>query len=291
MFDSISQFFDKYIPLKIEVTDIIEIIILAFVFYEIMIWIRKTKAWILFKGIVTIIVFMLVASIFHLNTILWIVNKTLSVGVIAIVIIFQPELRKALEQLGQKNFISNLFSIDSGKKVTERFSDRTINELVKASYELGRTKTGALIVIEQNYSLQEYVRTGIDVDAVISSQLLINIFEHNTPLHDGAVIVRGNRVVSATCYLPLSDNMKLSKELGTRHRAGVGISEVTDAFTIIVSEETGKVSVTQGGQLLRNIGEDELRTLLVKVQDKNVEAKHYFKIWRGKRSNEKKADQ
>lgn len=291
MFDSISQFFDKYIPLKIEVTDIIEIIILAFVFYEIMIWIRKTKAWILFKGIVTIIVFMLVASIFHLNTILWIVNKTLSVGVIAIVIIFQPELRKALEQLGQKNFISNLFSIDSGKKVTERFSDRTINELVKASYELGRTKTGALIVIEQNYSLQEYVRTGIDVDAVISSQLLINIFEHNTPLHDGAVIVRGNRVVSATCYLPLSDNMELSKELGTRHRAGVGISEVTDAFTIIVSEETGKVSVTQGGQLLRNIGGDELRTLLVKVQDKNVEAKHYFKIWRGKRSNEKKADQ
>ena len=239
----------------------------------------------------TIIVFMLVASIFHLNTILWIVNKTLSVGVIAIVIIFQPELRKALEQLGQKNFISNLFSIDSGKKVTERFSDRTINELVKASYELGRTKTGALIVIEQNYSLQEYVRTGIDVDAVISSQLLINIFEHNTPLHDGAVIVRGNRVVSATCYLPLSDNMELSKELGTRHRAGVGISEVTDAFTIIVSEETGKVSVTQGGQLLRNIGGDELRTLLVKVQDKNVEAKHYFKIWRGKRSNEKKADQ
>ncbi len=291
MFDSINRFFDKYIPLKIEVTDIIEIIILAFVFYEIMIWIRKTKAWILFKGIVTIIVFMLVASIFHLNTILWIVNKTLSVGVIAIVIIFQPELRKALEQLGQKNFISNLFSIDSGKKVTERFSDRTINELVKASYELGRTKTGALIVIEQNYSLQEYVRTGIDVDAVISSQLLINIFEHNTPLHDGAVIVRGNRVVSATCYLPLSDNMELSKELGTRHRAGVGISEVTDAFTIIVSEETGKVSVTQGGQLLRNIGGDELRTLLVKVQDKNVEAKHYFKIWRGKRSNEKKADQ
>lgn len=291
MFESISQFFDKYIPLKIEITDIIEIIILAFVFYEIMIWIRKTKAWILFKGIVTIIVFMLVASILNLNTILWIVNKTLSVGVIALVIIFQPELRKALEQLGQKNFISNLISIDSGKKVTERFSDRTINELVKASYELGRTKTGALIVIEQNYSLQEYVRTGIDVDAVISSQLLINIFEHNTPLHDGAVIVRGNRVVSATCYLPLSDNMELSKELGTRHRAGVGISEVTDAFTIIVSEETGKVSVTQGGKLLRNIGGDELRTLLVKVQDKNVEAKHYFKIWRGKRSNEKKADQ
>ena len=254
MIESINQFFNKYIPLKIEITDIIEIIILAIVFYEVMIWIRRTKAWILFKGIVTIIIFMLVASIFHLNTILWIVNKTLSVGVIALVIIFQPELRKALEQLGQKNFISDFFSIDSGKKVTERFSDKTINELVKASYELGRTKTGALIVIEENFSLQEYVRTGIDVDAIITSQLLINIFEHNTPLHDGAVIVRGNRIVSATCYLPLSDNMELSKELGTRHRAGVGISEVTDAFTIIVSEETGKVSVTQGGKLIRNVG-------------------------------------
>ena len=291
MIESINQFFNKYIPLKIEITDIIEIIILAIVFYEVMIWIRRTKAWILFKGIVTIIIFMLVASIFHLNTILWIVNKTLSVGVIALVIIFQPELRKALEQLGQKNFISDFFSIDSGKKVTERFSDKTINELVKASYELGRTKTGALIVIEENFSLQEYVRTGIDVDAIITSQLLINIFEHNTPLHDGAVIVRGNRIVSATCYLPLSDNMELSKELGTRHRAGVGISEVTDAFTIIVSEETGKVSVTQGGKLIRNVGGDELRSLLIKVQDKNVESKHYFKRLRGKRNNEKKADQ
>lgn len=290
MFEKITQFLAKYIPLKIEITDIVEIIILALMFYEVMLWVRRTKAWILFKGIVTIIVFMLVASIFNLNTILWIVNKTLSVGVIALVIIFQPELRKALEQLGQKNFISNLLSIDAGKKVSEKFSDRTINELVKAAYELGRTKTGALIVIEQDFSLQEYIRTGIDVDGIITSQLLINIFEHNTPLHDGAVIARGDRVVSATCYLPLSDNMGLSKELGTRHRAGVGISEVTDAFTIIVSEETGNVSVTQGGQLIRNIGGDELRALLVKVQNKNVESKHYFKIWRGKRNNEKKTD-
>lgn len=291
MFEKISQFLDKYIPLKIGITDIVEIIILALMFYEIMIWIRKTKAWILFKGIVAVMAFILIASIFHLDTILWIINNILSVGVIALVVIFQPELRKALEQLGQKNYFANFLSLDGGKKVSERFSDRTINELVKATYELGRTKTGALIVIEQNYSLQEYIRTGIDIDAVISSQLLINIFEHNTPLHDGAVIVRGNRVVSATCYLPLSDNMELSKELGTRHRAGVGIAEVTDAFTIIVSEETGKVSVTQGGQLLRNIGGDQLRSLLVKVQDKNVESKHHFKIWRGKRNNEKKADQ
>lgn len=290
MFEKINQFLDKYIPLKIGVTDIVEIIILALAFYEIMVWIRKTKAWILLKGIIAIISFMVIASIFNLDTILWLMQNILSVGVIAVVVIFQPELRKALEQIGRKNFISDIFSIDSGKKVSERFSDKTINELVKAAYDLGRTKTGALIVIEQNDSLQEYIRTGIDVDAIITSQLLINIFEHNTPLHDGAVIIKGNRVVSATCYLPLSDNMQLSKELGTRHRAGVGISEATDAFTIIVSEETGKVSVTEGGRLIRNIGGDELRTLLVRVQDKNVEQKHHFRIWRGKRSDEKKAD-
>ena len=287
--NNISAFFNKYIPLKIEITDIIEIIILAVVFYEIMLWIRKTKAWILFKGIAIILAFTLLASILHLNTILWLAEKTLSVGIIAIVIIFQPELRKALEQIGQKNIISRIFNLDN-KRVSERFSDKTINELVKASYELGKTKTGALIVIEQNFSLQEYINTGIDVDGIITNQLLINIFEHNTPLHDGAVIVRGNRVVSATCYLPLSDNKELSKELGTRHRAAVGVSEVSDAFTIIVSEETGKVSVTQGGQLLRNIDGDQLRSLLIKVQDKNIEQKHHFKVWKGKQNDETKAN-
>lgn len=291
MLDNISAFFNKYIPLKIEITDIIEIIILAVVFYEIMLWIRKTKAWILFKGIAIILAFTLLASILHLNTILWLAEKTLSVGIIAIVIIFQPELRKALEQIGQKNIISRIFNLENNKRVSERFSDKTINELVKASYELGKTKTGALIVIEQDISLQEYINTGIDVDGIITNQLLINIFEHNTPLHDGAVIVRGNRVVSATCYLPLSDNKELSKELGTRHRAAVGVSEVSDAFTIIVSEETGKVSVTQGGQLLRNIDGDQLRSLLIKVQDKNIEQKHHFKVWKGKQNDETKVNQ
>ena len=290
MFGNIARIIDKYIPVKIEITDIIEIIILAIAFYEIIAWFKKTKAWILVKGIVIILGFTLIASIFNLNTILWIMSQTLSVGIIALVIIFQPELRKALEQIGRKNFITDILSLDSNKKVSERFSDKTINELVKAAYELGRTKTGALIVIEQDYSLLDYVKTGIDVDAVITSQLLINIFEHNTPLHDGAVIIKGNRVLSATCYLPLSDNMELSKELGTRHRAGVGISEATDAFTIIVSEETGKVSVTQSGQLIRNLDGEQLRELLVKVQDKNVEQKGYLKRLRGKRSNEKKTD-
>lgn len=146
---------------------------------------------------------------------------------------------------------------------------------------MGKVKTGALIVIEHDQSLREYERTGIDVDGIISSQLLINIFEHNTPLHDGAVIVRGNRVVSATCYLPLSDNMALSKDLGTRHRAGVGISEVTDSLTVIVSEETGKISVAYGGALERNLDAGRLKERLQEIQDKPVEEKKR-KLWKGK---------
>ena len=147
--------------------------------------------------------------------------------------------------------------------------------------EMGKVKTGALIVIEHEQPLKEYERTGIDVDGIISSQLLINIFEHNTPLHDGAVIVRGNRVVSATCYLPLSDNMALSKDLGTRHRAGVGISEVTDSLTVIVSEETGKISVAYGGELERNLDAARLKERLLEIQDKPVEEKKR-KLWKGK---------
>ena len=151
----------------------------------------------------------------------------------------------------------------------------------------GAVRTGALIVIEQDMVLEEYVRTGIEVDGVVTSQLLINIFEHNTPLHDGAVIVRGNRVVAATCYLPLSDNSNLSKELGTRHRAGVGISEGTDSFTIIVSEETGAVSVAVGGSIIRDIDRDSLRNKLEYLRKKTVDVKS-FKIWRGRLKNERK---
>ena len=159
---------------------------------------------------------------------------------------------------------------ESGKEIRERFTDKTVNELIKACFDMAEVKTGALIVIEQEIRLDEYVRTGINLDAILTSQLLINIFEHNTPLHDGAVIVRENRIVSATCYLPLSDNMELSKQLGTRHRAGVGISEVTDSVTIIVSEETGQVSVAEGGHLMRNVSSSELREVLERAQNKKV---------------------
>lgn len=284
---NVVSFVERYITIpKVGVTDMVEIVIIAALIYEIMIWIKNTRAWTLFKGIVILIVFVLLAAIFNLNTILWIADKTLNVGIIAAIIVFQPELRRALEQLGRKNFINNIFTFDDSKNTNERFSDRTITELVKATYELAKHKTGALIVIEKEISLTEYERTGIAIDSEISNQLLINIFEHNTPLHDGAVIIRGDRIVAATCYLPLSDNMELSKELGTRHRAGVGVSETTDSFTIIVSEETGKVSVAEGGKLIRNVDGENLKSELVALQNKTVDSKR-FKIWKGRKHNEK----
>ena len=267
-------------------TDALEIVIISFLIYEVMVWIKDTRSWQLFKGIVMLLVFVMFASILNLTTILWLAEKTLNVGIIAVIIVFQPELRRALEQIGRKSIFANFNIGDESRNVNEKFSDRTINELIKATYELAKTKTGALVVIEQEVSLSEYERTGIDIDSVISSQLLINIFEHNTPLHDGAVIIRHDRIVSATCYLPLSDNMELSKELGTRHRAGVGVSEVTDSLTIIVSEETGKVAVALEGQIYRHIDGEQLRKYLVTAQNKKVESKR-FKIWKGRHDNEK----
>ena len=270
-----------YIP-RIGWTDVIEIIIIAVVLYNILVWIKNTKAWALLKGIIIVVLFALFAYILNLKTILWIAGKTISVG-----IIFQPELRRALEQLGRKKLVVGLFNFGEGREKGERFSSKTADEIVRAAYEMGAVRTGALIVIEQDMVLEEYVRTGIEVDGVVTSQLLINIFEHNTPLHDGAVIVRGNRLVAATCYLPLSDNSNLSKELGTRHRAGVGISEGTDSFTIIVSEETGAVSVAVGGSIIRDIDRDSLRNKLEYLRKKTVDVKS-FKIWRGRLKNERK---
>lgn len=270
-------------------TDIVEIIIISFLLYHILIWVKNTKAWSLLKGVVVIAVFLLLAAIFQMNTILWIAQNVVGIAATAIIVILQPELRKALEELGRKNLISSILPFEVSKAEEGLISDRTVNEIVKACVEMGKVKTGALIVIEQEQSLAEYERTGIDVDAIISSQLLINIFEHNTPLHDGAIILRRNRVISATCYLPLSDNMELSKELGTRHRAGIGISEATDSMTIIVSEETGKISVAYKGQLDRNLDGDKLKEKLRIVQKKPLEEKKR-KLWKGRTKNGKEVN-
>ena len=273
-----------YIP-QLSWTDTIEIIIIAFLLYNILVWIKDTRAWALLKGIIVIGVFTLIAFILNLRTILWLASKTINVGIIALVIIFQPELRRALEQLGRKKILTNIFRFESEKD--ERFSNKTINEIIRATFDLAKEKTGALIVLEQDTKLQEYEKTGIEIDAVVTSQLLINIFEHNTPLHDGAVIVRDNRVVAATCYLPLSDNMSLSKSLGTRHRAAVGISEVTDSFTIIVSEETGAVSVAVGGELIHDMDGELIRNKLEYMRRKTIDVKS-FKRWKGRLKNEGK---
>ena len=275
-----------YIP-RITWTDIIEIVIIAFVIYNVMVWIKNTKAWVLLKGIIIVVIFALIAYILNLKTILWIAGKTISVGIIALVIIFQPELRRALEQLGRKKILFGLFRFNDGREKGERFSSKTAEEIVRACFDMGAAYTGALIVIEQDMFLEEYEKTGITVDGLVTSQLLINIFEHNTPLHDGAVIIRGDRVVAATCYLPLSDNNNLNKALGTRHRAGVGISEVTDSMTIIVSEETGKVSVAVGGELIHDIDADSLRNKLEYLRRRTIDVKS-FKIWRGRLKHEGK---
>lgn len=270
--------------LTITWVDVIEIVIISIMFYHILLWIKSTRAWKLFKGIVVILMFVVISAFFQMSTILWIAENTLNVGLIALVIIFQPELRKALENLGDKNIFNDLFYMN--KADVKKFSDHTIDELVKAVYAMGKVKTGALIVIEDEILLNDYIRTGIDIDAVVSSQLLINIFEKNTPLHDGAVIMRGDRVVSATCYLPLSDSLRLSKELGTRHRAAVGISEVSDSMTLIVSEETGNVSIALRGQIYRNVEADFLREKLQHMQSCKKEVTR-MKLLKRRFKNEK----
>lgn len=277
------------LPQSFHITYIVEILILTVIIYELLIWVKNTRAWTLLKGIVVVTVFALGSYFFHLTTLTWIMSKTAGVLVTVVVIVFQPELRRALEQLGRKNIIFSIFGPVTVRAEEDRRSlDKINSEIVRAVYEMGKVKTGALIVMEKQVILNEYERTGIPIDAQISSQLLMNIFEHNTPLHDGAVFIRNQRIVAATCYLPLSDNMELSKELGTRHRAGVGISEVSDSLTIIVSEETGAVSIAEGGSLKRDIGQDELKKKLSEITQGIEEGKR--KKLMGRIKNERKTD-
>lgn len=278
----------SFLP-RITLSNIFEIIIIAFLVYEILYWIMNTRAWTLLKGLLVIGLFAAMAAILRLTTILWLLEKTTTIAVTALVIIFQPELRKALEQLGSRNLFSGIFDFDDGKEESA-FTARTANEIVKAVFEMAKVKTGALIVLERNMPLKETERTGIEINGLVSSQLLINIFEHNTPLHDGAVVIRGNRVTAATCYLPLSDNMMISKDLGTRHRAAVGISEVTDSLTIVVSEETGRVSLVEGGMLRRISDAENLRQALEQMEKQEETGGNRFKIWKGIKKNERKAD-
>ena len=275
---------------KIGVVDILEIIIIAFALYHVTFWVKRTRAWTLVKGVFVLFSAYIVAYILDMSVILWVFDKTIGLGITALLIVFQPELRKALEELGQKKIVSSILPFDENKDRNIRFTDRTVNEIVRATSELAKAKTGALIIMEKDIILSEYERTGIIIDSAISSQLLINIFEHNTPLHDGAVVIRGNRVAAATCYLPLSDNMSINKALGTRHRAAVGVSETTDSLTIVVSEETGRVSVAEGGMLRSVPTAEALRNILSGLMKEEPVSSNRFKIWKGRLINGKKAD-
>ena len=255
---------------SVTATDIVEILILTWLVYRLLNFIKTSHAWTLLRGILIIAAALAAVYLFQMDTLIYIINQGMSIVIITLVVVFQPELRKVLETLGEREILNHSFLFGQNRNAAGRFSDRTVDELVRACVEMSSERTGALIVIEQNENLHEYERTGIEIDALVTSQLLINIFEHNTPLHDGAVIVRGDRVTAATCYLPLSDNKSLSKALGTRHRAGVGVSEMTDSFTIIVSEETGGISAAYKGELQRNITEKVLRDRLVELQNKVV---------------------
>lgn len=282
--NNIIDFLRSYVSLlpRFSVTNILEIAIIAIIVYEILQWIMDSRAFALLKGIIVIIVFVFFAYIMHLNTILWLFEKGSTIVVIVLVVIFQPELRKALEQLGSQKLLEKIGFSSSGKSSGDYgMYKETAAQITKAVFAMAKVKTGALIVIERDESLKEFISTGILINGIVSSGLLINIFEKNTPLHDGAVIIRGNQVAAATCYLPLSDNLKISKSYGTRHRAALGMSEVTDSVIIIVSEETGNVSVAYRSKLETVSNEEALDKIFVDLIFKSEVS------WLGKLRREK----
>ena len=268
----LNDLFNVWTIPNIDIVDVLEVLIITIIAYRIMLWMKNTKAWMLLKGLLVLVFFIFIATLLQMRAILFIGQQSLSVLAIGAVVVFQPELRRALEKLGEKDLFSgiNLFST---KYENLRFSTNTLETIVDACSKLSAEKTGALIVVEQSTMLNEYVNTGIVLDSAISEQLLLNIFDGNTPLHDGAVIIRGNRIVAATCYLPLSENMYVSKDLGTRHRAALGMTEVSDALVLVVSEETGAISVSVEGRLERNINTVTLRKHLREIQLKTPEPK------------------
>jgi len=238
---------------------VLDIIIIAGILYLILRWIKRTHAWVLIRGIVIMLALWFIAIIFDLVTLGWLLEHTFTIGLIALVVIFQPELRKVLEQMGRGQYLAS-FKIDSEQRVYA--NEETVGEIIEAAKMMSAVETGALIVIEQGVDLGEQERTGIAIDAQVSSQLLVSLFEKNAPMHDGAIIIRNNRIAAAKCILPLSAE-SLDSALGTRHRAAVGVSEVSDARVLVVSEETGTISVAIDGRLTRNVSESQIREMLL----------------------------
>ncbi|HEX9062270.1 MAG TPA: diadenylate cyclase CdaA [Clostridia bacterium] len=273
-----ARYLDIQGPLDI-VRNVIDIGIVSYVVYKMVMLVRDTRAWQLIKGILVLIAASIVSNILELRTIAFLLEKTFQYIAFALVVIFQPELRRGLEQIGRSKF-RDFFSFDEGEYNIQ--TTAMIEEIVKSASILSRTFTGALIVIERDTKIGEIINTGTQLDSSVSAELIVNIFTPNTPLHDGASVLRDNRIKAAACFLPLTDNMNLSKELGTRHRAALGITEVSDSIAVVVSEETGQISFALNGGLTRNLTPDTLRKALNKnLLEKNSQTKK-LSIWKVK---------
>ena len=262
---------------SVRIQDIIDIIIVALVFYKLFSLIKETRAEQLTKGIFALFVFAKLSGFLKLYTINWLLENAMTVGVLAILIVFQPELRRGLEYIGRSRFFTKTFLEIKGESLT-----KTVDEIVEAVASLSRQKIGALMVLERETGLNEVIETGTKIDGLVSSDLLINIFIPNTPLHDGAVIIKEDIIRAAACFLPLTENMGVSKELGTRHRAALGISEKSDTLSIIVSEETGAISIAENGNIARHLDSKTLRQILIDMYKPKDSSQTFITKWRRK---------
>lgn len=279
------------------VTLIIDITIVIFLMYCFFKIVRGSRAWQLIKGIALLIIATWMSGLFNLKILNWILTGIMNLGVIAIIVIFQPELRRALEQLGT-NKLTQFFGIDKDLSTKTK---EDIYKVVIAATELSKAKTGALIVLERNIKIQDIIATGIPMNAEVSPQLLVNIFEPKTPLHDGAVVISGNKIAAAACVLPLADDKDIAKELGTRHRAAIGISKESDSIVVVVSEETGKISVAKDGTLIADVREDVLKKILisnivtkrfsVEKKERKSKVKELKEKWKMKKKKEEKEEE
>lgn len=278
------------------VTLIIDITIVIFLMYCFFKIVRGSRAWQLIKGIALLIIATWMSELFNLKILNWILTGIMNLGVIAIIVIFQPELRRALEQLGT-NKLTQFFGIDKDLSTKTK---EDIYKVVIAATELSKAKTGALIVLERDIKIQDIIATGIPMNAEVSPQLLVNIFEPKTPLHDGAVVISGNKIAAAACVLPLADDKDIAKELGTRHRAAIGISKESDSIVVVVSEETGKISVAKDGTLIADVREDVLKKILisnivtkrfsVEKKERKSKVKELKEKWKMKKKKEEKEE-
>ncbi len=272
----INSFFSGFLDIifRININDIVDILIIAYIFYKIFMFIKDTRAEQVLKGIVLLFVATQISKVLKLHTLYWLLIKALDLGFIAALIIFQPELRAGLEHIGRTKF--NFFPKNNVSVSEEKFN-KTVEEIVEALYSLSRQKIGALLILERNTKIGDIINTGTSIDGEVSRQLLINIFIPNTPLHDGAVVIRDSQIKAAACFLPLTQSKDLSKELGTRHRAAIGVSEVSDCISLIVSEETGDVSIAKSGKIYRKISKDRMINILRSNLKVNTQEKSFFK--------------